>query len=126
MIGACAHCRAAANYLVHGFDRAMCLVCGGHTLYDGRPTVPTSALSPGATYDGPGKDLIPDPNRPDVTQGIDPTPQLAQPVAPPPPVDGTQPADQDVLPTPPTVAPEETPRADTVPTGVPPAPEVSA
>lgn len=49
----------------HGFDLIQCFSCGGHFNMDGTPTVPTSALDPpGATYDGPGKELIADPDNP--------------------------------------------------------------
>lgn len=59
----CGHCRGTD--VVYGFDSYQCLGCGGYSNLDGTPTVPTSALEvEGATYDGPGKELIADPTTP--------------------------------------------------------------
>lgn len=59
----CGHCRGTD--VVYGFDDYQCLECGGRTKLDGTPTVPTSALeTETATYEGPGADLIEDPEKP--------------------------------------------------------------
>ena len=63
MADICAHCKSAD--VGHAFDTYQCFSCGGYTKLDGTPTVPTSAVEvEGATYDGPGKELIADPDRP--------------------------------------------------------------
>lgn len=77
----CAHC-GRADHMQAGFDRWQCLACGGFTTMTGEPTVPTSALAPGATYEGPGAELIPDPAHPEITQGTDVSVQLADPSPP--------------------------------------------
>jgi hypothetical protein len=57
----CAHCRGTD--IIYGFDTYQCLGCGGHSrMSDGSPTVPTSALASDGTYDGPGADLIDNPD----------------------------------------------------------------
>ena len=59
----CGHCRGTD--IVYAFDTYQCLECGGYSNMDGTPTVPTSALEvEGATYDGPGKELVADPDNP--------------------------------------------------------------
>lgn len=59
----CGHCRGID--VVYAFDTYQCLECGGHSYFDGRPTVPTSSLEvEGATFDGPGHELIDDPDNP--------------------------------------------------------------
>lgn len=59
----CAHCRSAD--VGAAFDTFQCFSCGGYTNFDGTPTVPTSALEvEGATYEGPGAELIADPTNP--------------------------------------------------------------
>ena len=59
----CSHCRGTD--VVYGFDSYQCLECGGYSKLDGTPTVPTSALEvEGATYEGPGKELVNDPDNP--------------------------------------------------------------
>jgi hypothetical protein len=50
--------------VAYGFDSIQCLECGGHFKLDGTPTVPTSALEVGGTYNGPGADLIEAPAEP--------------------------------------------------------------
>ena len=52
----CGHCRGVDVGMA--FNTYQCFECGGYTHMDGTPTVPTSALEVGATYDGPGKELI--------------------------------------------------------------------
>lgn len=88
MIPPCAHCGAAPNYLQAGFDRYQCMACGGFTTMTGQPTVPTSALAHDSNYDGPGAELIPDPNHPEITREVDPSVQIATPSAPRPVVTG--------------------------------------
>lgn len=59
----CGHCRGVD--IGFAFDSYQCFECGGYSNLDGTPTVPTSAIEEeGATYDGPGKELIADPNNP--------------------------------------------------------------
>jgi hypothetical protein len=59
----CGHCRGVD--VVYAFDTYQCLECGGHSYLDGSPTVPTSALeTESSTYDGPGAEMIADPNNP--------------------------------------------------------------
>jgi tRNA(Ile2) C34 agmatinyltransferase TiaS len=59
----CPYCRSFD--IGAGFDGYQCFACGGHMKMDGSKTVPTSALDPpGATYDGPGKEMIEDPENP--------------------------------------------------------------
>jgi hypothetical protein len=62
MASTCAYCRSANVGM--GFNTYQCFDCGGHTKMDGSPTVPTSALDVNATYDGPGKELIDNPDSP--------------------------------------------------------------
>lgn len=60
------HCPWCKSFdLGAGFDGYQCFSCGGHLKMDGSPTVPTSALEvEGATYSGPGAELIADPDSP--------------------------------------------------------------
>lgn len=58
----CGHCRGTDVGMA--FNTYQCFECGGYTHMDGTPTVPTSALEVGSTYDGPGKELIDDPDNP--------------------------------------------------------------
>ena len=63
MADICAHCKSAD--VGHAFDTFQCFACGGYTNMDGTPTVPTSAIEvEGATYDGPGADLLATPDPP--------------------------------------------------------------
>jgi len=63
MASICSHCKSADVGMA--FDSYQCFSCGGYTNMDGTPTVPTSALEvEGATYDGPGAELIADPDNP--------------------------------------------------------------
>lgn len=56
----CAHCKSAE--VGHGFNLFQCYTCGGFTTYTGQPSVPTSALEVGGTFEGPGAELIADPD----------------------------------------------------------------
>ena len=60
------HCPFCKSFdLGAGFDGYQCFSCGGFCKMDGSPTVPTSALEvEGATYSGPGHELIEDPDNP--------------------------------------------------------------
>ena len=59
----CPFCRGVD--VGYGFDLIQCFECGGHFNMDGTPTVPTSAIeNEGATYEGPGKELLADPDNP--------------------------------------------------------------
>ena len=63
MAQSCWNC--ASFDLGAGFDLLQCFSCGAHMNMDGSPAVPTSALDPpGATYSGPGHELIADPDNP--------------------------------------------------------------
>lgn len=64
----CPYCRSAD--IGAGFDGYQCFSCGGHMKMDGSPTVPSSAInSEGATYDGPGKELLEGDNPPTQAKG---------------------------------------------------------
>lgn len=58
----CPHCRSFD--IGAGFDGYQCFDCAGFMNMDGSPTVPTSGLEVGGTYDGPGAHLIADPKNP--------------------------------------------------------------
>lgn len=58
----CPHCRSFD--IGAGFDGYQCFACGGHMKMDGSATVPTSGLEVGGTYDGPGAEMIDDPDNP--------------------------------------------------------------
>lgn len=59
----CGHCRGTD--IAYAFDTYQCFACGGYSNMDGTPTVPTSAVEvEGATYDGPGKELLEGPEPP--------------------------------------------------------------
>lgn len=61
MAVSCPHCKSFD--LGAGFDTYQCFSCGGFLDMDGTPTVPTSGLEVGGTYDGPGSEAIDDPKR---------------------------------------------------------------
>lgn len=59
----CGHCRGTD--IVYAFNTYQCGDCGGYSNFDGTPTVPTSAVEfETSTYDGPGKELIENPDNP--------------------------------------------------------------
>lgn len=59
------HCPYCKSFdLGAGFDGYQCFSCGGHLKMDGSPTVPTSGLEVGGTYEGPGSELIEGPDLP--------------------------------------------------------------
>jgi hypothetical protein len=60
------HCPWCKSFdLGAGFDSYQCFSCGGHLKLDGTPTVPTSAVeTASSTYDGPGAELVEDPDNP--------------------------------------------------------------
>ena len=58
----CGHCRGTD--VVYAFNTFQCMNCGGHSHMDGTPTVPTSALEIGATFEGPGAELVADKKNP--------------------------------------------------------------
>ena len=63
MADICAHCKSAD--VGPAFNTFQCFSCGGYTNMDGTKTVPTSAVeTSGSTYDGPGRELIEDPEQP--------------------------------------------------------------
>ena len=59
----CPYCKSADTGA--GFDTIQCFSCAGTFYPDGTPTVPTSAVEEeSSTYDGPGADLIDNPDSP--------------------------------------------------------------
>jgi hypothetical protein len=59
----CRNCRSFD--LGAQFDGFQCFSCGAHLKMDGSVTVPTSAIeTAGSTYDGPGRELLDDPDKP--------------------------------------------------------------